>query len=245
MTINTTTKLKTAWITAIAMLPLLVACGGGDGEQAAAPAGNVAGSNTSDNGSDQTCHLLFLFILGDVCVDNSSGSSGSSGSTDPLGGPGDIGLGDNTGGDDGTTSSGDTRRAHVNGFPEFEPNSTIDNANVMPIPVVADHVSGGVEITGSVQQDEDPADYFIITPTRSGTYLIYLCASTCTDIVVDDQVYLMVYDQNQTTIDGTPVGTFAKQQFSVELAAGMAYYVAIHGYDTGPQPYPYKLVVID
>lgn len=230
-------RIRTALMVPMALLPLLGACGGGE-EQTSSAAVN---SETSGS-TGETCSLLFLFVFGDVCVDNSSASSGGAGSTDPLGGPGDIATGSSG---SGGVSSGNTRRANVNGFPEFEPNSTIDNANHMPLPVVPEHMSGGVEIVGSVQQDDDPADFFIFTPHRSDTYLVYLCASTCIDIVYDDQVYLMVYDQGQTSVAGTPIGTYTKQQFSVELKAGLAYYVAIHGYDTGAQPYPYKLVVIN
>lgn len=215
---------RAAAIAAIAMLPFLAACGDGDdGDDVGTGSDNGGGSST---GCNLLQNIVSLLLFGDVC--NASGSSGGGAS-----------------GGSGSSGSGGTRPARIDDFSEYEPNSSLDIANVIQLPVVSGDTASGIDITGSVQETQDPADFFIFTPARSGTYLVYLCATSCTDIVVDDQVYLMAYDQSQTTIAGTPVGTMATQQFAVELSAGLAYYVAIHGYDTGPQPYPYRLVIIN
>ena len=58
-------------------------------------------------------------------------------------------------------------------------------------------------------------------------------------------MYIAVYDQSQTTIASTPIGTVARQIFTVDLTAGLAYYVEINGYNTGPDSFAYKLVVVD
>ena len=128
---------------------------------------------------------------------------------------------------------------------EYEPNNTLDNANPVSFRSAAPDEHIGIDITGAVNQDDDPADFFIFTPPRSGQFLVYLCTDTCTDSLQSDQVYLSVYDQSQTTIASTPVGTVETQRLSVDLVAGLAYYVEVNGYNTGATAIDYKLVIID
>ncbi len=52
----------------------------------------------------------------------------------------------------------------------------------------------------------------------------------------------MIYDQNQTTIASTPVGTIARQEFAVDLTAGFAYYVEVNGYAAADR-YDYQLAI--
>jgi hypothetical protein len=132
----------------------------------------------------------------------------------------------------------------MNRVAEYEPNSTFDNANPVSFKAAAPGDNIGIEITGSVERESDAADFFILTPPRTDMYAIYLCADSCTEQPVTDEVYIAVYDQGQTTIASTPVGTSAKQQLAVELAAGLTYYVEINGYDTVFE-YDYRLVIID
>lgn len=133
----------------------------------------------------------------------------------------------------------------MNDFEEYEPNSTFDNANPVNFLDGDPDQSIGIEILGNVKQNDDGADYFIFTPTRSETFLIYLCGDTCVDHPVTDEVYIAVYDQSQTTIASTPIGTESEQFVRANLTAGLAYYVEINGYNTGAAAYDYKLVVID
>jgi hypothetical protein len=128
---------------------------------------------------------------------------------------------------------------------EYEPNSTLDNANPVSFRSAAPEEHIGIEITGAVNQVDDPADFFIFTPPRSGQFLVYLCSDTCTESLESDQVYLSVYDQSQTTIASTPVGTVETQRLGVDLVAGLAYYVEVNGYNTGSTAEDYKLVIID
>jgi hypothetical protein len=128
---------------------------------------------------------------------------------------------------------------------EYEPNNTLDNANPVSFLSAAPEEHIGIDITGAVNQDDDQADFFIFTPQRSGQFLVYLCTETCADSLQSDQVYLSVYDQGQTTIVSTPVGTVETQRLSVDLVAGLAYYVEVNGYNTGPTAKDYKLVIID
>ena len=128
---------------------------------------------------------------------------------------------------------------------EYESNSTLDNANPVSFRNARAEEHIGIDITGSVSQGGDTSDFFVLTPPRSGHFLVYLCEETCSDIVHSDQVYLMVYDQSQSTIASTPVGTVEKQQLGVDMHAGLAYYVEVNGYNTGSSPLEYKLVIID
>jgi hypothetical protein len=71
-----------------------------------------------------------------------------------------------------------------------------------------------------------------------------LCTDTCSESLQSDEVYLMVYDQSQSTMASTPVGAVDEQHLGVDLVAGLAYYVEVNGYNTGSTPEDYKLVII-
>ena len=79
----------------------------------------------------------------------------------------------------------------------YEPNNSLDNANIVTNLREAANVSVAVEINGSVQSVGDSADCFIFTPNHSSSYDVYLCAHTCADILQDDAVYIMLCDQHQ------------------------------------------------
>ena len=145
----------------------------------------------------------------------------------------------------GTNTGGNTQTAAIQRVYEFEPNNSLDNANIAEFPTAPPESKVGVDIVGSVQQTDDVADYFIFTPTRSKRHSIYVCADTCSELVRSDMVYVSLYDQYQTTINSTPIGTAEEQFLSAELTAGLAYYVEIHGYNTGPGAYDYRLVIMD
>jgi hypothetical protein len=55
----------------------------------------------------------------------------------------------------------------------------------------------------------------------------------------------MVYDQSQSTVAGTPVGSIETQHLGIDLVAGLAYYVEVNGYNTGSTGEDYRLVIID
>ena len=130
-------------------------------------------------------------------------------------------------------------------FTEFEPNNILDNAN----PVffrsapVSDHI--GISVTGSVTRGTDAADFIVFTPTRTGAYLVYLRRDGETEIAVSDEVYIAAYDQAQSTIDATPLGTMTEQAIHIEFTAGLAYYVEVNGYNTATSGFDYELVIID
>ena len=128
---------------------------------------------------------------------------------------------------------------------EYEPNNVLNNANIVSLPLVNTNVSSRLQLKGSVGDSNDAADFFIFTPSRSGNHTILLCGETCESGIEDDSAYIMIYDQNQTTIAATPIGTVASQEITAELTAGFAYYVEINGYNAGAANYDYRLAVLD
>ncbi len=76
-------------------------------------------------------------------------------------------------------------------------------------------------------------DYFLI------------CTESCAGTLQDDAVYIMIYDQNQTTIASTSVGSIVPQELAANLTSGLAYYVQVQGYNTGQGRYDYRLVIVD
>lgn len=128
---------------------------------------------------------------------------------------------------------------------EYEPNSLLDNANVVTLTAVSTGSPPGIDIIGNVKTSGDTADFFILAPTRSSSYDIFLCGDNCTEIRQSDAVYLMVYDQSQTTIASTSVGGNVTQKLTVNLTAGLAYYVEVNGYNMAGVEYHYRLKVTD
>ena len=135
--------------------------------------------------------------------------------------------------------------AEIVHYDEFEPNSSLDNANIVTLPPGSADVSTGVEIEGRMQGAHDSADHYIFTPVRSGSYTVYLCDDTCAETLRDDSVYVMIHDQNQTTITTTPVGVSVKQELTADLVSGLAYYVQIQAYNTNSDIYDYRLVILN
>ena len=177
----------------------------------------LGGCGGDDKKKDDPCddNIVVLFF----CVFGSSGDPGITGKSST-----DSGV-----------ASAVTAAAS---FDEFEPNNVLSNANVVTF-------LEGVELTGSVQAGEDNTDYFIFTPERSGLHRIYLCADTCADSLEGDATYIMIFDQNQTTVASTPVGTMARQEVVADLTAGLAYYVEVNGYNVGEESYDYRLTVVN
>lgn len=201
--------------TSVSLLAMLAACGGGSDEPQ---------TDCTDN---------FLMLL--ICSVLSSDSSA------PNQNPITAGVSTSTA----NSAGGSGVTAVVGQVDEYEPNNVLDNANIVTFPTVASGAPSGLEFNGSVQRTDDAADYFIFTPNRSGPHRIYLCADTCNDSLEDDAAYIMIYDQNQTTIAGTPIGTIARQEITADLTAGFAYYVEINGYNAAADRYDYRLVVAD
>jgi len=140
--------------------------------------------------------------------------------------------------DTGTLATGSNSTSSVSAVAEYEPNNILNNANVVSS-------TSSLHLEGSVRSNSDASDFYVFTPTRSGTHTILLCGDTCDQGIEDDAAYIMVYDQNQTTLASTPIATVASQQVTTELTAGMAYYIEVNGYNAIAFDYNYRLAVID
>lgn len=131
-----------------------------------------------------------------------------------------------TGYDDGIASGNQTG--------EYEPNSTLNNAN--PI-IMTQEVT---VITGTLNASYDATDNFVFTPVQSGEHKIFLCADSCDRPVEHTFLQLMVLDQSQTTIAATSLFDSSEQVLSVSLSAGIAYYAEVSTYDSAGQ---YRLMI--
>ncbi len=139
----------------------------------------------------------------------------------------------------------DGDEAKVVRFVDFEPNNSLSNANIVSFPASTDASAAGALISGRISGTNDDADSFIFTPTRSGLHSVYICAETCATAAVDDELSIMLLDQNQTTVDGTPAIGSANQEVAADLTAGMAYYVQVRSNKSGLTLRDYQLVIVD
>jgi len=204
-------------VTLLAMLAMMTACGDEGGKE----------KKSSGNGGNECVSNPIIFIF---CVIVSAVSAPDSGS--------------DAGSSSMVTAASAGEAESFGQFGEYEPNNLLDNANVVTVQGGSADKSTGLHLSGTVQRTHDNADYFVFTPARSGAHLIYLCADTCDESIEDDSAFIMIYDQNQTTIAGTPVGTISRQEFAVDLTAGFAYYVEVNGYAAADR-YDYRLAIVD
>jgi hypothetical protein len=204
-------------IAGLTLLVMLTGCGGGESK------------NRCETDS-------FLVVIG-CFVDLLPGSKSSQGfaPTDVNGGDGKISA----------PVSVVDGMAKITRVDEFESNNSPGNANILYLPMPGSVDPVGIEIAGSVNSESDARDFYILTPTRSGAHTIYLCAESCAEILQDDAAYIMIYDQGQSTIASTAVGTVEVLSLTADLVAGLAYYVEIHGYDTGGERYDYLMTIVD
>ena len=183
------------------------------------------GGGKEKKGGGNSCANPLLFIFCVILSGTSAPEPGSDYGTSSM-----------------VSAAADGETANLDQASEYEPNNLLDNANVVTFPAASANESTGLRLSGAVQGSSDIADYFVFTPTHSGAHLIYLCADTCDESLEDDSAYIMIYDQNQTTIASTPVGTIARQEFAVDLTAGFAYYVEVNGYAAADR-YEYQLAI--
>lgn len=123
--------------------------------------------------------------------------------------------------DSGTTGSAIESQSFGYQVGEYEPNTSLNNAN----PIALN--SASVAVAGSLAFANDAVDNFIFTPTQSGNYNVYLCAETCDQALEAGNLGLMILDQSQTTIAATPLGAAGDKTLAVKLDAGVAYYTEV------------------
>jgi hypothetical protein len=161
------------------------------------------GDSKQEEACDQMAKGHFLMINGIMCVFGSA----DAGTAKPSG--------------SGTTSFAADSPAFGNEISEYEPNTSLDNANPLLISDAA------IAVHGDLALSNDATDNFVFTPTESGDYNVYLCAESCDQARESGTLNLMVLDQSQTTIAATPLGPNGEKTLTIRLDAGVAYYTEV------------------
>ena len=161
------------------------------------------GDSKQEEACDQMAKGHFFMINGIMCVFGTA----DNGTALPSG--------------SGTTSLAPDSAALGYAISEYEPNTSLDNANPLLINDAA------IAVTGKLALSHDAADNFVFTATQSGDYLVYLCAETCNQSRASETLNLMVLDQSQTTIAATSLGLVGEKTLTVRLNAGIAYYTEV------------------
>jgi hypothetical protein len=127
---------------------------------------------------------------------------------------------------------------------EIEPNNDLAEANAYTLPDHngnADYVGFGVK--GSIDDTDDPADYFVFTTSRAHPFSIKLCpviadgVPSCGPIgtkeLIDTSIaYFEVLDQDGVLLLSSQGDVSAGNSQEINLDAGAAYYLAVFADDT-------------
>jgi hypothetical protein len=150
-----------------------------------------------------------------------------------------------TTGGGGSSSGGTSNQTAINvrSFDEYEPNNTLDNANPVYFPPTGGSTREGIKVLGVVRDIDDVSDFFVFTPTRTSDYSISVSSGNCSCAAIANGRYLMVYDQSQTTVASTAIGTDETLALKTKLNAGVAYYVEVNGTDTLGVHFVYELFI--
>lgn len=147
--------------------------------------------------------------------------------------------------------AGDSRTATVYRQGEAEPNDSLQLANPLTFPMRIATERMATDVTGSISgMDNDNDDFFIFTPPETGIYQVYLCNDplVCIRGTVAEKWFLSVSDQNLRRFKSTRVGAMAgeitEQFVTVQLDAGLPYYVGIHVWDAATTSWDYNLTIL-
>ena len=161
------------------------------------------GDSKQEEACDQMAEGHFFIINGIMCVFGSA----DAGTAKPSG--------------SGTTSFAADSPAFGNEIGEYEPNTSLDNANPL---LISD---SAIAVNGELTLAHDATDNFVFTPDESGDYQVYLCADSCNQVRASETLNLMVLDQSQTTIAATSLGGNDEKTLTIRLDAGIAYYTEV------------------
>jgi hypothetical protein len=148
---------------------------------------------------------------------------------------------------DSTDIAGDSRIATVYRQGEAEPNDSLQSANPLTFPTRAATERIATDIAGSISGvDNDNDDFFVFTPPETGIYEVYLCNDplVCVRGTKTEKWFLSLSDQNFEVIAGTIGGALQEQAVSLELQAGLPYYVGIHVWDASTTSWEYNLTIL-
>jgi hypothetical protein len=166
------------------------------------------GDSKQEEACDQMAEGHFFIINGIICVFGSA----DAGTAKPSG--------------SGTTSFPANSPAFGTEIGEYEPNTSLDNAN----PLLMNDAA--IAVNGDLALSHDPSDNFVFTPNTGGDYQVYLCADSCDQVLESGTLNLMVLDQSQTTIAATSLGADGEKTLTIRLDAGIAYYTEVSTFGT-------------
>ncbi len=143
--------------------------------------------------------------------------------------------------------AGDSRIATVFRQGEAEPNDSLQSANPLTFPMRIATERVATDVAGSVSGvDNDNDDFFLFTPPETGIYQVYLCNDplVCIRGTVTEKWFLSLSDQNLVVFAGTTAGLMEEQVVTVQLDAGLPYYVGIHVWDAATTSWDYNLTIL-
>ncbi len=217
---------------ALALLPLIAACGGGGGDESSA-------DNVGPGTNPIACIIVILASGQTDCITGSGSSSPSSPSQA-------------AGTTDSKAASSITNSAPVlQGNQEFESNDELANAN---LPESAARSSADTQIgwyvAGSIDDIADTRDAFAFTPERTSDYAIALCppeGSGCDESAEIDTLtaFFRVLDQDGKVLLTSQADTDEGNSHQTTFDAGVLYYVTVEAGDTMGVKVDYRLFVYE
>ena len=127
---------------------------------------------------------------------------------------------------------------------EVEPNNDLAEADAHSLPTRGDNADYvGFGVIGAVDDTNDPADYFVFTPSRASAFTIRMCSRVASGIpscapfstseLIDTSVaFFEVLDQSGTLLLSSQGDIEAGNLQEISLDAGIAYYLGVFAEDT-------------
>lgn len=218
---------------AVALLPMIAACGGG-GDDSATAEDKGPGTNPI------ACIIVILASGQTDCIDGGSSSKPSSVSQS-------TGASAAPAAGSSIPSSGH----QIRGNQELESNDELANANLPLSPTRASSDTRiGWYVAGSIDDVTDTRDAFAFTPDQTSEYSIALCppaGSSCNNGTEIDSLtaFFTVLDQDGNVLLTSQADTDTGNNQQTTFDAGVFYYVTVDAGDTMGAVIDYRLFVYE
>ncbi len=146
-----------------------------------------------------------------------------------------------------TNIAGDSRIATVYTQSESESNDSLDSANPLNFPMPVADERFGTNVSGSVNGvGGDLDDFYVFTVPETRTYTVYLCNDPliCIRGTVAFDWYFFISDQDFRVLDGTTPNSLYEMDVTIELEAGLPYYVGVHVAQANTPNWDYNLTIL-
>lgn len=216
---------------ALALLPIIAACGGGGDDSATA----------DDKGPGSNPIACIIVILASGQTDCANGGSSSKPSS----------VGQSTGTSPAAGPSIPSTGHQIQGNQEFESNDELANANLplSPTRTTSDSQIGWY-VAGSIDDVTDTRDAYAFTPDRTSKYTVALCppeGSGCSETAVIDTLtaFFRVLDQDGNVLLTSQADAEDGNSQKMTFDAGVFYYVTVNAGDTMGVTVDYRLFVYE